>query len=282
MLDSARPLVGGALCLCAAVAPAADAAGPYPLGFTWNRAADWTPGTAENFSWGAGNPNADAVGHRVWSMEWIDVAGDITSPQPWFEQPGTLMVWDADWFGFGGVWARANDLQPPIYQDSFVHDLRGDLYQHPSLVRWTNPAGDNVQVRCSGTLTVHWSGEFGLGLDVDVDVVIAKVSAGQTTTLASETIENPKPGEVGAEVELKIDLTDVPMNAGDSIAITARAREGSEFFYFIRSFDDLTITLTSLPTIPQPVCPGDLNGDGTVGAADLGMLLGFWGKCPRF
>ena len=31
--------------------------------------------------------------------------------------------------------------------------------------------------------------------------------------------------------------------------------------------------------IGQP-CPADLNGDGSVGATDLAVLLGSWGACP--
>jgi hypothetical protein len=30
--------------------------------------------------------------------------------------------------------------------------------------------------------------------------------------------------------------------------------------------------------IEEPELPGDLDGDGTVGSADLGMLLSFWGQ----
>jgi hypothetical protein len=32
--------------------------------------------------------------------------------------------------------------------------------------------------------------------------------------------------------------------------------------------------------IPPPNCIGDLNGDGVVNGADLGILLGAWGACP--
>ena len=32
--------------------------------------------------------------------------------------------------------------------------------------------------------------------------------------------------------------------------------------------------------IPPPNCVGDLNGDGVVNGADLGILLGAWGICP--
>jgi len=38
-----------------------------------------------------------------------------------------------------------------------------------------------------------------------------------------------------------------------------------------------TLTITG-PT-PPPVCPGDLNNDGQVNGADLGLLLGNWGTC---
>ncbi len=34
--------------------------------------------------------------------------------------------------------------------------------------------------------------------------------------------------------------------------------------------------------LPEPIdCPADFNGDGTVGAADLAVLLGSWGACPQ-
>ena len=35
-----------------------------------------------------------------------------------------------------------------------------------------------------------------------------------------------------------------------------------------------------LPQSAPPDCPADFNGDGTVGAADLAVLLGDWGSCP--
>ena len=32
-------------------------------------------------------------------------------------------------------------------------------------------------------------------------------------------------------------------------------------------------------TPPAPAIPGDFDGDGQVGPADLAMLLGVWGEC---
>lgn len=37
---------------------------------------------------------------------------------------------------------------------------------------------------------------------------------------------------------------------------------------------------SGLLTVAAQSCTGDLNGDGQVGAADLGILLGSWGPCP--
>jgi hypothetical protein len=33
--------------------------------------------------------------------------------------------------------------------------------------------------------------------------------------------------------------------------------------------------------VPVPPCVGDLNEDGVVNGADLGLLLGNWGACPE-
>ena len=33
--------------------------------------------------------------------------------------------------------------------------------------------------------------------------------------------------------------------------------------------------------VPVPPCVGDLNEDGVVNGADLGLLLGNWGACPQ-
>ncbi|MEE2972269.1 MAG: hypothetical protein VX672_04015, partial [Planctomycetota bacterium] len=36
----------------------------------------------------------------------------------------------------------------------------------------------------------------------------------------------------------------------------------------------------SLPGDGGEPCPGDLNGDGVVNAADIGLLISLWGVCP--
>ena len=41
----------------------------------------------------------------------------------------------------------------------------------------------------------------------------------------------------------------------------------------------LEIALGEEPAPPSPVCNPELNGDGVVDAADMGILLGKWGAC---
>ncbi|MEE8154340.1 MAG: hypothetical protein V3T53_05210 [Phycisphaerales bacterium] len=40
-----------------------------------------------------------------------------------------------------------------------------------------------------------------------------------------------------------------------------------------------TANLDNVQLLEVPACPGDLNGDGSVGASDLLILLAFWGPC---
>ncbi len=44
--------------------------------------------------------------------------------------------------------------------------------------------------------------------------------------------------------------------------------------------DNVQVVVSGLECVPTPICPSDLNGDGTVGVSDLLMLLADWGDCP--
>jgi hypothetical protein len=44
---------------------------------------------------------------------------------------------------------------------------------------------------------------------------------------------------------------------------------------------DLGLTLGSWGPCPSNPCGSDLNGDGVVNGADLGQMLGAWGACPQ-
>jgi hypothetical protein len=50
----------------------------------------------------------------------------------------------------------------------------------------------------------------------------------------------------------------------------------------VGGFDDGSTGPFNVEIIPPtaPACPADLNGDGAVNGADLGLMLGAWGVCP--
>ncbi len=64
--------------------------------------------------------------------------------------------------------------------------------------------------------------------------------------------------------------------------LTVNVNAGQTVYIAVGGFDDgttgpLNVTITP-PT--APACPADLNQDGAVNGADLGLMLGAWGACP--
>jgi len=57
---------------------------------------------------------------------------------------------------------------------------------------------------------------------------------------------------------------------------------GQTYYVCLGAYSATTV-ITGTLNISGPegnLCPGDLDGDGSVGGADLGLLLGAWGACP--
>ena len=251
----------------------------YEPGFVWDRSEDWDDGTVNGQSWGAGNPDDDAAGNRVWSYEYVVGGGDLKAADPWYSLVPQLLVWDPSWFGEPGLWAFSDDASPPIGALGSTHSIRNDNFARVPVMRWTNPAGDGLTIDIAGDLILAWSGLGGVGTDVDMDVVIAHVdkSEGTTNVLFSDTLSNPAPGEIGAAVTLPVDLQGVTVDAGDAIIISHRGREAVGTSHWLNLGDDITITLAGVP--PHP-CPADFDNSGDVGVKDLLFLLGAWGPCP--
>jgi hypothetical protein len=57
---------------------------------------------------------------------------------------------------------------------------------------------------------------------------------------------------------------------------------GQAVYIAVGGFDDGSTGPFNVEIIPPtaPACPADLNGDGAVNGADLGLMLGAWGVCP--
>jgi hypothetical protein len=71
--------------------------------------------------------------------------------------------------------------------------------------------------------------------------------------------------------------------ANSGIPLTGNLTAGATYYIVLGSFGTgsgaASGTLTISGPTPPPVCPADLNNDGQVNGADLGLLLGAWGPC---
>ncbi len=72
-------------------------------------------------------------------------------------------------------------------------------------------------------------------------------------------------------------LADITLRT-DAVAISDRFPDGTVNIYFLGSFGaSFTQGVWVLNTLVGSPCPADLDGDGSVGAPDLAILLGSWG-----
>lgn len=217
-------------------------------GFTWQRTADWIPGTAAGGT--ANNPGPGAGGTTVWQYEWTS-GGGLGSSNPWYSQPTNLMSWDPVWYDTGlGVWSAGDNASPPIMSNRLVHNVHESVVSKVPIVRWRAPVGSINDLGIAGSLTVNWNGMNGLGLPVDVDVVVAKQNATQTATtvLFSTMVSKPNPfPSVGDSVIIPINLQNIVLNQGESIIISHRGHHG---FHptgaWVNMYDNLVIN-TSIP-----------------------------------
>lgn len=234
-------------CVALAVLAGSAVAGATPVQ-TWRRSTDWIAGTTQG---GLTNNPSQVGGVSVWRYEWT-TGGAIDSPNPWYKNPGSLMTWDGAWWQTGwGVWSKGDDNSPPILPGRMIHNVVASEYNNIPVVRWQNPLGNGGVVNLAGTLLVNWNGVNGLGRPGDVDVVIAKYSAASNTTslLFSSTVAKPNPfPSVGDSVLLPVNLTNVHVDAGDSIMVTERGRTPlSPLGAWINLYDGITINAVPTP-----------------------------------
>lgn len=126
---------------------AAGGAGMSRPNAVWIRKLDWTDRPASDEGTTNGNPDDDAEGNPVWQYEVVQ-GGPFGSANPWYAQPGTLMVWDDSWFGGGGVWAWRPEWSPATTADYLPHNLDNwsglpvpTWFTNMALVRWVNRTG---------------------------------------------------------------------------------------------------------------------------------------------
>lgn len=166
-----------ALAFLATAALSAPAAGAT----IYNRSAGWTtagmvPGTSTN------NPV-----NGIWLYEHVTGGTDLAGADPWWDNAGTKQVWDDSWYGGGPLWARGNDLSPPIAGSAMTHNTGGN-YPYAPRVSWIAPSDGFVSVL--GSLSEQWYS----GANSGVEIAIGKRNAaGGTTLLWSGTAQPSGP-----------------------------------------------------------------------------------------
>lgn len=253
-----------------AMTPIAAARDDYANGFTWHRMTDYTPGVTHGST--MNNPGPDRVGNPAWQYTWTtgDAWGETS---PWYKNPGELMIWNKLLLNEDhGAWSQCDNVSPNIGSfvsfDSMCHGISNESYKIIPVAEWLNPAGHDVVVGLTGSLTLLWTGQFGMGSAVDVDVVIFRndVARGIAPLLMHKRVSKPTPGDsMGETVVIDVDIQGVRLDLNDSIIFSHRAVNSIDGRW-IAMFDDVTITL-------GVVCRADFNGDCVVNTLDFLLFM---------
>lgn len=208
----------------------------YTPGFVWDRSIDWTPGIVPGSS--IGNPDDDKLGNATWMSEYV-TGGGLGSLNPWYAQPGNLMVWDNEWWpAHFGVWARGyagvgddNNLNPPVTQYGMAHDISSTYgsWGYVPIVKWINPVGDGAILNIFGNADLIWEGTNG-GPDLNFEISIARHHVnGVVDLLYSNSFSNPNPSVVNRpfpKISIPISLDAIRFNSGDQLSFSARLLGG--------------------------------------------------------
>lgn len=202
----------------------------YPLGFTWDREADWTPGTVASSS--QGNPDDDANGQPTWNYEYA--TGDaLASADPWYKSARTALVWDPDWWGAPGVWAKAVDVGGAAASDRLVHVLNAAGRDQIPVARWSNPSGEAQTLDITATVRFNWVN----GASGDAEIALVNLTeAGEFVPLYTAT-RNSSGG--GWQI-LSFSIPSLHVEAGGAILLSVRGQgtTGSVALY-----DDVVLTI---------------------------------------
>lgn len=202
------------------------------------------------FTAGGSNPAGDGFGNSVWQYEWT--TGDaLTSADPWWENPTTLMVWDPDWWGRGiGAWSRGDNLSPMVNQTLLTHNLYTISHAYMPVVRWTNPLAGQTDFDISGLLRVVWNGPDFIGSETLVDVILALYDSdsGTSSLLSSWTVAKPTAGDsVLDRLDIPVSMS-LTLDEGDALMISVRGQSVfAPFGRWVEMWDLLRIRTEIVP-----------------------------------
>jgi hypothetical protein len=236
---------------------ASSASAQYSEGFVWNRLADWTPRPPSDAGTSNGNPDDDSTGRPCWEYRYTvndPNAGGLGSSVPWYTVATNKSVWDQNWFGNGtGVWARGNDLNPPIGQGSLTHTFGSGNGPYVPVILWRYPGSCPVRVSFYGELTLVWSGLDAQQNTGPIDVIVARRAAsGALTLVFSDTYARPT-NPPSDNLTIPVNVDGVAIAPGDVVLVSCRSRIwlGSNWSNMLD--DGLSIQVTRSPAlVDQP------------------------------
>ncbi|MCA9286801.1 MAG: S8 family serine peptidase [Phycisphaerales bacterium] len=138
---------------------------------------------------------------------------------------------------------------------------------------------ETIAVGATNNLDQRWpSSNFGPELDVMAPGVNVYSLSGTTAYkyLTGTSMATPMVSGLAALL-LSVDPTLTPQDVRTAIETTTLDL-GTPGFDSLTGFGRINAAAALAAVLPPPV-PGDLNGDGVVDGADLGLMLSLWGAC---
>ncbi|MBI5664916.1 MAG: PEP-CTERM sorting domain-containing protein [Nitrospirae bacterium] len=211
-----------AILLCGS---ASKSGAEYQDGFTWDRNGDFLITNDLNFK-------KDTQGSTVWSYEWF-------TGTDYLHTSNMAYYWTDPMPG-NGRWKRQamydNDVNISRWDQNTNFYSGYNANKNSSLIRWTNPVGNDSDIDILGSLRLYWGGQsmsytgnyWASPVDVQLIMGYFDSSSNSVTVLKNDLLTSPFSAdmECGANfgncpnMVIPIDLS-ISMDSGDSFFWTA-------------------------------------------------------------
>ena len=218
------------------------------------------PGDGFSFFWG---DMSDTSKNRAQGGEW-GVLGFLEDGEGL--TVGVRAYPDGGQNGVDGRWGGAQFVQAPFDFSSVTYD---DYQQ----------AG---QAENMPMMRVDWSADSGVSISIALpsqnpQILYSEEGSGELSGIDPTGWNFGFAGRNGS-IDMDILIGDLVVNY--QYVPTSGSNEGGPRNTFDDTYDSNERTSLVIEYVAEESCLGDLNDDGIVNGADLGLLLGAWGSCP--